>query len=98
MDLEDYLQLNKMSAKTFGLKHGISYTTLYASMKGKRRLNANTCLKIEKITEGKVNRIEAMWPRCQRSCGRCSGALEVMMVCPSCTYTNHKGKNDEADS
>jgi len=62
MILYKYLKTNKMSAKRFAELMGVHHETIYRSMKGSQRLSPDNAVKVEKVTNGKVTRLEAMWP------------------------------------
>ena len=62
MILYRYLKANKIPAKRFAQNMGVHSETIYRSMKGSQRLSPDNAVKVEKITNGEVTRLEAMWP------------------------------------
>ena len=62
MLLRDYLKKIGESPYVFGAKHGIAPPLLYTWCNGKRRMSSANAVKIEQLTNGEVDRREALWP------------------------------------
>lgn len=62
MILKYWLKAKQIRPTDFAKQVGVSITIIYKGIHGKQRLSAATCEKIEKATDKKVSRTEAMWP------------------------------------
>jgi DNA-binding transcriptional regulator YdaS (Cro superfamily) len=62
MTLKEYLQQENLKPYQFARKYGIAPSTIYKVLKGNQTLSVKLALHIERCTEGRVSRAEALWP------------------------------------
>jgi len=62
MLLRDYLKTENIMVKHFAEMMGTSPTYLSHILKGRRRVGIDLAKKIEQLTDGKVSRVEAIYP------------------------------------